>query len=639
MKKILSGLLAASLILALGACSKQTTPDPSQTNSTQPTQTQPTEPEPTQIPAITEPERPREPEVLSPVTFLNCTQWLTYPQFLSLGGGNVVTCMNGYDSSVGHFINTLEILDVYGDQLLATVRTEHTLELVEQRFADGHILAMDPASLTVYEYDSALKLLSSFAVPSLDGRFSYDRQSYYYIANGFLYRMNVSTGNRARMLLDQDVRLAAVTGIHPTEDLLVAKVYLDPYTDDTGLAAIDLTTGSLRLLTDRWTHLSFAGDSYYALRMGGDSFGYDIYTGTLTGSTLSRIDATDLGGDAKRYLVLPGSHLLLVWDPADDPPRSTQIYDLSKGGVMANLDDYSFPDSALGAVYLYDEDLILAFWENGAYFSPVVIDPKALTYSKGLILYDSQWEPLVDGDLVENYHAQVTLDDSLAQAQTQAEALEEKYGIQLLLADQAQPVLDCAGFQASLAVDGGQIQSALAVLDSELARYPEGFFKQFQNGAGEGGICIALTGAMDGQLETVGFARLLRETYAIGLDITAAGLASTVHHELWHAMEMVISTDTFDVLMWDAQNPAGFQYYGKYDSGYESLTAWVWPDSGVESWFVDAYSCINGREDRARIWEEAMKDSSEALASSHHLQQKLELMRHALADAFGETDW
>lgn len=614
------------------------------TTVTEPTVTQPTQPsQETTIPPITEPPLLQEPQTLAPVTRLGCTRWVTFPQLLSLGEGRVAASRSYFDREKDSYVNSLEILDVYGDTVLHSVLHEGTRELVLQRFPDGSIVTADPAASQYYVYDQSLTLQEQFSAPSVEGWFSYDRADLYYLESGVLYRMDVASGNRGRMKLEHDLRFESLVGIHPTEDMLVGKVRLSAYTDHCGIAVIDVSSGRLRLLSDRLSHLWLTGDSFYGIAMNDEVYGNDVYTGTLSGTRVDRLTADQIGDDQMGWSVMPGSHLLVRRFAPDEDPRNTAIFDL-KNGTWTDLDSYGFIDCAFGATWLYDEQLILGFYEDGDYFYPVLLDPKAMTFQQGPVPESVAWPELVDSAVIDRYQATVdgpALDSALEAVRQQADTLEEKYDITVQLAQQTELSCRYAGKTADTVTDPEVIRAALDTLDQELGKYPEGFFKAFRNGAGEGGLCFSLTGEIEGDLSTVGFSKLIRDTYVLGLDITALALPQTIHHEVWHGIEMRLSTDTFDTAAWSACNPSGFRYYGSYDPGYEKLTKWTWSHGSVgNSHFVDPYARINGREDRARIWEMVMSIDVSQLMEAGAVRQKLQIMVGAMDQVFpGEGFW
>jgi hypothetical protein len=231
------------------------------------------------------------------------------------------------------------------------------------------------------------------------------------------------------------------------------------------------------------------------------------------------------------------------------------------------------------------------------------------------------------------------LPESSPQLQTQrqrADALETKYGVRILLGQQTQLLW---AESAQVAENPEQIDAALTQLEMVLALYPEGFFPQFCNGIGEGGLYFCLTGRINGELSPLGRTKAVADRYDIAMDITAEGFQRTAHHEIWHAIEMKLSTDSFAHPQWEASNPEGFSYYGHYDKGYGALTQDTYAVAGAGCYFVDAYSKVNGTEDRARIMENVMATDATELLQSPVLRQKLEIMSKAIRDHFDTTGW
>ena len=589
-------------------------------------------------PEATEPTGEEQPPIsLEPVTPLTAIKWRTVPQLLSLGNGNVLACRNYYEEGKG-IVNFLDIVNVVEDKVMVQGQSALPLELVEQQFSDGHFILKDSKTNTFYVYDQTLHVTDQFSAPNTDGYFSYDRTSYYFVDNNVLYRMDPLTGNYARMALEYDLRLESLIGVHPDRDIVVAEFYLSFYNENTGVCAIDCKTGKYLLLNDTVSHLWFDGDTFYAAVTNDAVYGSDIYYGSLSDGMMQKASTSSLGSDAVSYSMLPGSGILMH-RTVDETNLSTTVYDLSRGGISSKLEQHGYLTSTLGAVYLRQEQLIFGVYPDGYDFSPVVIDPKALTYEKSLNLNKASWPALVDRTVILNYKHEVegpALPENLQSLRQQADGLEEKYGISILIENQT---LGLCGGYASVEADSGAIGNALTVLDQALSLYPKGFLRQFQNGIDEGGLYFCLVGRLEGSMEPVGKVTKNRGRYEIAFDITATGLDRTIHHELWHAIEMNLSTDSFDHPQWQAANPQEFLYYGRYDSGYQQLTQWTYASSGNQCYFVDAYSRINAREDRARLMEYVMVTDASDLLQSSALRNKLNMMSKAIRDHFDTTGW
>lgn len=641
MKAIRYAFCLCTVLLAvlLGGCRGKTTggdvPPPSPATPDSAPAISATEPatepvtEPTQI---TQP-----PPSLEPVTNLASIKWRTVPQLLSLGDGKVLACRNYYEAENG-IVNFLDVVNVYEDIVVAQGRNDTPMELVEQQFEDGCIVLRDDRSSSFRVYSQDLRMIEEFSAPNVEGWFSHDRKNYYFVDNNVLYRMDVATGNYGRMALEQDLRLKELVSVHPNRDILVAKFYLSFYNENCGLCAIDGKTGKLVFLREDVSHLWFDGDTFYAAVTNDQVYGNDIYYGSLSGGSLQKASAADLGSDTVSYTMLSDSGILML-RTVDEKNLSTTVYDLSRGGIHSRLSNYGHLTSTLGCVYLPREQLIFGVYPDGYDFSPVAIDPKVLDYEKSLNLYEETWPTLVDQAVIQNYRTEVqgpTLPEELLRLRQQADALEKKYSVTILLEKQTEGF--CHSY-AAVETDAGRIENALTALDQALALYPEGFWGQFQNGIREGGLYFCLTGRIQGSLDPVGKVQKSGNRYVVALDISVGELQRTLHHELWHAIEMKISTDRFEHPQWKAANPEGFLYYGHYDSGYQHLTRWTYADSGDQCFFVDAYARINPREDRARIMEYVMATDASDLMRSAVLREKLKMMSKTIRDQFDTQGW
>ena len=112
-------------------------------------------------------------------------------------------------------------------------------------------------------------------------------------------------------------------------------------------------------------------------------------------------------------------------------------------------------------------------------------------------------------------------------------------------------------------------------------------------------------------------------------------LETLLCHEIWHAMEDKLISENWNAIdswTWSACNPRGFDYYYDYDDAMnEADGSWLYFGTAEDVYFVDAYSTMNPREDRARIMEYIMgaEDVADALAQHPVIRRKLEIMAAA----------
>lgn len=189
---------------------------------------------------------------------------------------------------------------------------------------------------------------------------------------------------------------------------------------------------------------------------------------------------------------------------------------------------------------------------------------------------------------------------------------------------------------------------ALEKLDSEVGEYPKGFLEQFKNGAGEGGLRFMLTGPIQSETGVMGYHYNQGHWYNIVIDISLNDIGSTVHHELFHAIENKVAAVTggsFYDGSWDHLNPVGFEYcgtYDYYDMDYSEQNRWTYMgDNGDEIFFVDTYSKTFPAEDRARIMEYVMSFDKAATAfmKGERMKAKLRVMSEKIRLGFNTEGW
>lgn len=410
--------LAAMLLalMMLSGCGKPA-PEPTDPSANQTTPSTPTNP--TQPTNLTDPTDPSVPEVpddpeplpeLEAVTYLNCVELDVFPELLSLGNGLVVASRNTYNDLQGRINETL-IIDIYTDEVVAKSVRAHSMELVTQKFADGAIVQAEPDSGKFFVFDRDLKVKSSFSAPNLNGFFSYDRSSYYYLQDEQLHCMNVSSGKSAPVNLEQELRFESLVAIHPTKEVLVARVYLDNNTTDYGVAVVDAKTGEILILRADLTHVWLTEDRFSAVEMNDKNLFFDVYYGSLAGGDIQRIPTDQIYAGSVSYEVLPGSDYMVWRLNPDDGDKATKIYDLSNGAVMADMTQYEFATALFSPIYLPQEQAILGYYsikeektEENPYpkesFFFVLINPAKLTFDEGATFEECLWQTTVDLDAV-----------------------------------------------------------------------------------------------------------------------------------------------------------------------------------------------------------------------------------------------
>ena len=258
------------------------------------------------------------------------------------------------------------------------------------------------------------------------------------------------------------------------------------------------------------------------------------------------------------------------------------------------------------------------------------------------------WDPKVQGvgqDLpVKPYGTEEppphTVEESLYQ---QAQALADRFGVDIRIAEQC--LLDYDEFTGQALTDAYEIQSALAVLETALSRYPDGFLQQLRYGRIES-IRIELIYGLTRKdwpadadyTSFAAFAQDKGDYYLIVIDVRSSG-ESTYYHELSHVIDRRLGWDTiyregamYSEDAWLQLQPPGFSY--SYDYQHR-------PDNWADHlhWFVDDYSMTFPTEDRARVLEYSMMGWSWSFSERPDLIPKLDYYGKCIRDCFDTTGW
>lgn len=231
-----------------------------------------------------------------------------------------------------------------------------------------------------------------------------------------------------------------------------------------------------------------------------------------------------------------------------------------------------------------------------------------------------------------------------------AEQLSAKYGVVILIADQCDT--EFTDHRAELLLSEEDIAQALNTLDYVMGRYPEGFFEQLKHNIYKE-IEIQITGVLEKDYSTEeatyisgGFVNYVYPgKFVMALDARPVDLseeincimAETMYHEFSHIIDKRLEfvsqyreDAVYSDMGWEALNPEGFEYNDTYYGNLEPQYA---------DYFVDAYACTNGTEDRARTMEYAMGGYVGMFEEKSGLTDKLEYYCQGIRDGFDTTGW
>lgn len=347
------------------------------------------------------------------------------------------------------------------------------------------------------------------------------------------------------------------------------------------------------------------------------------------------------------YASVPaGTYRVQVFGEYNQPPQMLVPSDL--GAEVFFLPQQ---EGAVSARSLEDDRVLLEYYDlpTGRRTGALPLDPLQLPASVESIggsLYILTYDPARDQELILRWDmADAPQDDTcyrepyypagapdtagLADCQKQAEELSRRFGIQILLWEEAAAVSGAYAFTPEHLVP--VIRQELRLLEQRLSQYPQGMLEQ--TAAHFDRLKLCLVRSVSGSPEGEPGAHFLSGTEAYVAVPTGSFGEQALHHGLFHAMETHIFGESTAFDRWDALNPAGFQY--DYDYAANALR-----DSGVYLFqenraFVDTYSMSFPKEDRARIMEYATLPGNESLFQSQTMQAKLQKLCTGIREAYG----
>lgn len=227
--------------------------------------------------------------------------------------------------------------------------------------------------------------------------------------------------------------------------------------------------------------------------------------------------------------------------------------------------------------------------------------------------------------------------------------LEDKYDINIYLASEVFSVtLD---YRLTLCTDFDAMKEALDVIDSTFELYPKDLFEQIRfGGIRTLGVylCSGFTNITDaGISNAIALASTLDYERALAIDVNYMyDLPGTIVHELSHWIDNRINLEadfgrfTDFEETWCTLNPDDFYYKYSYVSG-KNFYNYVFDENTPESsYFIDTYGQTWPTEDRARLFEYLMFNTSDTqYMSSPVMREKLHYYFSMIREVFDDSDW
>lgn len=509
-----------------------------------------------------------------------------------------------------------------GDELYpsASIQLDFSLTADDPslRIGSDSISYYDPLERETVVLDPSLKEIIHIAAPEdLVGTpiLSSDRNTLYYSTAATIRAWNLETGIR-RMLKEMSFPTQNLTGLHLQDTVLQCSVVHDDGSTRTMLFSTE--DGRLLREQDEDLTLTTADDRYYA------SFPDGMTNALLFGKGEEEPQALIPSDITAKCVFLEAGHGAVTI--TQDALLQLDYYDLETGfrDSILELDTVHAPlaiDAAdAGWIYIliYDDSYgceALYRWNVGADSALIINDGRDYTGA-----YYTAGDPDYAG---------------LAQCQAYAQEIGAKYGIEVLIWEDALAVQPWDYvFQTEYLVP--VLQRELELLDTRLSFYPKGFLET--TASHFTGLKICLVRSINGSAESGSLASATGVQFFDGTDAyiaLAVGSTAerTLYHELYHVMETHILNESIAFDQWEKLNPDDFEYDYDYSAnaqrdGSEYL-------QNETRFFIDTYSMSFPKEDRARIMEYAMESGNEALFQSPYMQEKLIKLCEGIREAYG----
>ena len=288
----------------------------------------------------------------------------------------------------------------------------------------------------------------------------------------------------------------------------------------------------------------------------------------------------------------------------------------------------------------------------------IMSDPAQMQYTADL---QSEFKPSAKSTAVqvgEGYRA----------VRNRADEIEKEFGIRILVGNEVENAECGSGYD--LISDEGSVEPEFAIgylndLRDQLAEYPKDFFSHFKCNNGKFGLRISLVARLDNledsPFSAAGVSFQSGGWYDIAMISSNVGSwCNTLHHEMWHAVEELIEKNhAIDENEWEKMNPKNFNYTSNFNSyalngtsdTYTMPSFWETKKNYDKVYFVEQYSKVTPKEDRATLVEEVFNYASdliedvapqEAVAEINkypHLKAKLDYLGEISKEIFGYVYW
>lgn len=472
---------------------------------------------------------------------------------------------------------------------------------------ENGISYFDPVHKATILLDPNLQQIGSIPAPEgLSGVpiLSYTQDTLYYCTGWSVVAWDLKSGIR-RTLKEMSYACQELTALHQKEQILECRIQ-DHGTNKKLFLSADLGLEQARLPESAVLHT--VGDLYFSALISG------YQTLMVFGNADMSPELLLPSHNWQQQFYLPEDHGVVTVTTTND---GTQLdyYELSTGILRSTLtlDTKQIPKSMINtkdhAVYILTYD----------------------TAADCDMVY--RWDPLRQPPSADNtasfktdYH---TNPEALKSCQDYADAIGETYGITVRIAEDAVAIQPW-DYQFQPETLAPVLGKELRLLEKRLAQYPEGILEQTKSHFTGLTICLVRSIIGTGESASLPSAtgiQFFNENEAYVVITTGTYSEQALYHELYHVMETHILTESTALDPWEALNPGNFSY----NQSLEEAEIYL---QGQTRAFVDHYSMVYPKEDRARVFENAMLSGKHMVFQSEYMQRKLTAICTGIREAY-----
>lgn len=464
----------------------------------------------------------------------------------------------------------------------------------------------DEVNHAVVILNGSLKEIAKVKLPSgVQGGFALadTLDTLYYCTEDSVRGLNLKTGT-SHMVRQHDTAQALVQNCFGG-DILGCEIY---NRDQRYVAYISTETGELLGTDANNTRLQTGGAYYFAEVLEGDV--KEFLFGKVAEKPLCLLPAT---ADCAVYeaLAMNGAYTANIAETG----LNLDFYDLVSGKRTAAV--------TIGGV----TESIRAGWADGVSNCLWLL---LESEDDGLLLcrWDLSKSPTGDAAVYtgQRFTAENPDEDGLSRCAAAAADLSSKYGVQIQIGNAPEGCSRKLVEEHQVPV----IQSGLDSLDQALSRYPAEILKGINSVNGSGKVTIVLVREIQGQRESIQYWSGSDSCVVLEL---AEDMTGRLDNGLYHVLDTFLFNSTSALDQWDELNPKGFKYdMNETDYLYRQDDQYL---TGEKRAFVDSFAMSYPMEDRARIFEYALRDDSAEVFESATMQSKLETLSKAIRYSFG----